>query len=152
LPHLACGIAGLRFGDHRHRHVHANSFDAPHCTAQARRGGTGPLAIRSPGAQRQRSGAVVESLNGLVAKKQISPRQLADYVITRVGNLAEAQRKSQGPQYFKGETPRIICCRGGDHVRRLRQLVGTFEATSQTLHSTYGVNLAVSAPTPVTCP
>ena len=49
--------------------------------------------------------AVVEGLEGkgeLAAKRQISTRGLADYVIKRVDDLAKAQNASQEPQYFKG--------------------------------------------------
>ena len=49
--------------------------------------------------------AVVEGLEGkgeLAAKRQISTRGLADYVIKRVDDLAKAQNASQEPQYLKG--------------------------------------------------
>ena len=40
--------------------------------------------------------------DGLAGKRQISTRELADYVIKRVEELARAQRQDQQPQYFKG--------------------------------------------------
>jgi hypothetical protein len=44
----------------------------------------------------------LEGKGGLVGKKQISTKDLADYVIKRVEELAKAQRQEQEPQYFKG--------------------------------------------------
>ena len=35
-------------------------------------------------------------------RRQISTKELADYVIKRVEELARAQHASQEPQYFKG--------------------------------------------------
>jgi WD40 repeat protein len=49
--------------------------------------------------------AVVEGLEGkggLAARRQISTKDLADYVIKRVEELAKAQKQDQEPQYFKG--------------------------------------------------
>ena len=49
--------------------------------------------------------AVVEGLEGkggFAGKKQISTKNLADYVIKRVEALAKAQKQEQEPQYFKG--------------------------------------------------
>jgi uncharacterized caspase-like protein len=48
--------------------------------------------------------AVVEALDGageLGAKRQISTKDLADYVVGRVKQLAIAQWSTQDPQYFK---------------------------------------------------
>jgi WD40 repeat protein len=44
----------------------------------------------------------LEGKGGLAAKRQISTKELADYVIKRVEELAKAQNASQEPQYFKG--------------------------------------------------
>jgi uncharacterized caspase-like protein len=49
--------------------------------------------------------AVVEGLEGkggIAARRQISTKELADYVIKRVEELAKAQNASQEPQHFKG--------------------------------------------------
>jgi uncharacterized caspase-like protein len=49
--------------------------------------------------------AVVEGLQGkgeLAAKKQISTKDLASYVVQRVEELANRQNASQEPQDFKG--------------------------------------------------
>ena len=49
--------------------------------------------------------AVVEGLGGkgeLGAKQQISTKDLADYVVKRVEQLAKALKGEQEPQYFKG--------------------------------------------------
>jgi uncharacterized caspase-like protein len=49
--------------------------------------------------------AVVEALDGkgdLGAKRLISTRGLASYVVSRVGALAKALNGQQEPQYFKG--------------------------------------------------
>jgi WD40 repeat protein len=49
--------------------------------------------------------AVVEGLEGkggIAAKRQISTKELADYVIKRVEALAKQQNDAQEPQYFKG--------------------------------------------------
>ena len=49
--------------------------------------------------------AVVEGLEGkggAATRRQISTKELADYVIKRVEELAKAQKASQEPQYFKG--------------------------------------------------
>jgi WD40 repeat protein len=49
--------------------------------------------------------AVLEGLEGkggIAARRQISTKELADYVIKRVEELAKAQNASQEPQYFKG--------------------------------------------------
>jgi hypothetical protein len=49
--------------------------------------------------------AVVEGLGGkggLGAKRQISTRELADYVVKRVDQLAKSLKGEQEPQYFKG--------------------------------------------------
>jgi uncharacterized caspase-like protein len=49
--------------------------------------------------------AVVEGLQGkggLAARKQISTKDLAAYVIKRVEELAKQQKQEQEPQYFKG--------------------------------------------------
>jgi WD40 repeat protein len=49
--------------------------------------------------------AVAEGLDGgagLGARRQISTRELADYVIKRVDALAKALNRDQEPQYFKG--------------------------------------------------
>jgi uncharacterized caspase-like protein len=49
--------------------------------------------------------AVVEGLEGkggLAAKKQISTKDLAAYVVKRVEELAKKQQQEQEPQYFKG--------------------------------------------------
>jgi hypothetical protein len=49
--------------------------------------------------------AVVEGLSGkgtLEAKRQVSTKELADYVVTRVDELAKALKGEQEPQYFKG--------------------------------------------------
>jgi uncharacterized caspase-like protein len=49
--------------------------------------------------------AVVEGLDGkgeLMSKRQISTKELADYVIKRVEDLAKQQNDNQEPQYFKG--------------------------------------------------
>jgi hypothetical protein len=44
----------------------------------------------------------IEGKGGIVARRQISTKELADYVIKRVEELAKAQNASQEPQYFKG--------------------------------------------------
>jgi WD40 repeat protein len=49
--------------------------------------------------------AVVEGLEGkgaLGARRQISTRELASYVVERVGELAKALNRQQEPQYFRG--------------------------------------------------
>jgi WD40 repeat protein len=49
--------------------------------------------------------AVVEGLRGageLAARRQLSTRELGDYVIRRVDQLAKALKGEQEPQYFKG--------------------------------------------------
>ena len=49
--------------------------------------------------------AVVEGLQGggdLGAKRRVSTRELAGYVVRRVGELAKALKGEQEPQYFKG--------------------------------------------------
>jgi WD40 repeat protein len=49
--------------------------------------------------------AVLEGLEGkggIAARRQISTKELADYVIKRVEELAKAQKGEQEPQYFKG--------------------------------------------------
>jgi uncharacterized caspase-like protein len=49
--------------------------------------------------------AVVEGLAGKgmpADRRQISTKELADYVIMRVDEMAKAQKKSQEPQYFRG--------------------------------------------------
>src|SRR5262249_34080213 len=49
--------------------------------------------------------AVVEGLDGKAMthdRHEITTKSLADYVIKRVGELAEKRRGSQEPQYFKG--------------------------------------------------
>jgi WD40 repeat protein len=49
--------------------------------------------------------AVIEGLEGkggIAERRQISTKQLADYVIKRVEELAKAQQAEQEPQYFKG--------------------------------------------------
>src|SRR5262249_39566300 len=49
--------------------------------------------------------AVVEGLEGKGAhagKRHISTKELADYVIKRVAELAKTQNASQAPQYFRG--------------------------------------------------
>jgi WD40 repeat protein len=49
--------------------------------------------------------AVVEGLEGkggIAARRQITTKELADYVIKRVEELAKAQKAAQEPQYFKG--------------------------------------------------
>jgi uncharacterized caspase-like protein len=49
--------------------------------------------------------AVVEGLEGkgsLAAHKQISTKELADYVIQRVERMAKEQNQEQEPQYFRG--------------------------------------------------
>jgi WD40 repeat protein len=49
--------------------------------------------------------AVVEGLEGgggLDTRRQISTRELADYVVKRVGALAKAAQGEQEPQYYKG--------------------------------------------------
>jgi uncharacterized caspase-like protein len=49
--------------------------------------------------------AVVEGLRGsgdLASRRQLSTRELGDYVIRRVENLAKALQGEQEPQYFKG--------------------------------------------------
>jgi hypothetical protein len=49
--------------------------------------------------------ALVEGLEGkggFAAHHQISTKELADYVIGRVEELAKAQKAEQVPQYFKG--------------------------------------------------
>jgi hypothetical protein len=51
--------------------------------------------------------AVVEGLEGKAGgadRRQISTKELADYVIKRVDELAKAQKASQEPQYFRGVT------------------------------------------------
>jgi len=44
----------------------------------------------------------VEGKDGFAAKRQISTKDLADYVIKRVEELAKQQNDNQEPQYFKG--------------------------------------------------
>ena len=44
----------------------------------------------------------LEGKGGIANRRQISTRELADYVIKRVEELAKAQNASQEPQYFKG--------------------------------------------------
>ena len=49
--------------------------------------------------------AVVEGLDGkgaMAAKREVSTKELADYVIKRVDELAKAMNGVQEPQYFKG--------------------------------------------------
>jgi uncharacterized caspase-like protein len=49
--------------------------------------------------------AVVEGLDGsgaIGAKRQVSTRELADYVVRRVDELAKSLNGDQEPQYFKG--------------------------------------------------
>jgi uncharacterized caspase-like protein len=49
--------------------------------------------------------AVVEGLDGKrakAAKREVSTKDLADYVVKRVGELARAMQREQEPQYFKG--------------------------------------------------
>jgi uncharacterized caspase-like protein len=49
--------------------------------------------------------AVVEGLEGkggVTANRQVSTKDLAAYVVKRVGELAKAQLQEQEPQYFKG--------------------------------------------------
>jgi WD40 repeat protein len=49
--------------------------------------------------------AVVEGLEGkggIGAKRQVSTKDLADYVVERVGTLAKNLKGEQSPQYFKG--------------------------------------------------
>jgi WD40 repeat protein len=49
--------------------------------------------------------AVVEGLEGkggIAARRQVSTKELADYVIKRVEQLAKAQKAEQEPQYFMG--------------------------------------------------
>ena len=49
--------------------------------------------------------AVLEGLEGkggIAQRRQISTKELADYVIKRVEELARAQKAEQEPQYFKG--------------------------------------------------
>ena len=49
--------------------------------------------------------ALLEGLEGkgeISARRQISTKELADYVIKRVEELAKAQKAEQEPQYFKG--------------------------------------------------
>jgi uncharacterized caspase-like protein len=49
--------------------------------------------------------AVVEGLEGkgdLAARRQLSTKDLADYIRNRVGALAKAVNAAQEPQYFKG--------------------------------------------------
>ena len=49
--------------------------------------------------------AMVEGLDGkgeLAAKRQISTKELADYVVKRVEQLAKTLNGEQEPQYFKG--------------------------------------------------
>jgi hypothetical protein len=42
----------------------------------------------------------LEGKGGIAAHRQISTKELADYVIKRVEELAKAQKASQEPQYF----------------------------------------------------
>jgi hypothetical protein len=44
----------------------------------------------------------LEGKGGIAAHRQISTKELADYVIKRVEEIARAQHASQEPQYFKG--------------------------------------------------
>jgi uncharacterized caspase-like protein len=44
----------------------------------------------------------LEGKGGIAARRQISTKELADYVIKRVEELAKFQNASQEPQYFKG--------------------------------------------------
>ena len=44
----------------------------------------------------------LEGKGGIATRRQISTKELADYVIKRVEELAKAQNSSQDPQYFKG--------------------------------------------------
>ena len=49
--------------------------------------------------------AVVEGLEGkgaMASKNQLSTKDLAEYVVGRVGALARAMRAEQETQYFKG--------------------------------------------------
>jgi uncharacterized caspase-like protein len=49
--------------------------------------------------------AVVEGLDGkgaTEAKREVSTKDLAQYVVRRVGELAKAMQGEQEPQYFKG--------------------------------------------------
>ena len=49
--------------------------------------------------------AVVEGLQGKAdtgAKRQISTKELANYVLKRVDELAKSLKGEQEPQYFKG--------------------------------------------------
>ena len=48
---------------------------------------------------------MVEGLEGkgeFGAKREISTKELADYVVKRVDQLAKAMKGEQEPQYFKG--------------------------------------------------
>ena len=44
----------------------------------------------------------LEGKGGIAQRRQISTKELADYVIKRVEELAKAQNAEQEPQYFKG--------------------------------------------------
>jgi WD40 repeat protein len=44
----------------------------------------------------------LEGKGGIAARRQISTKELADYVIKRVEELAKARKAQQEPQYFKG--------------------------------------------------
>jgi hypothetical protein len=44
----------------------------------------------------------LEGNGGIAARRQITTKELADYVIKRVEELAKAQKAEQEPQYFKG--------------------------------------------------
>jgi uncharacterized caspase-like protein len=47
--------------------------------------------------------AVVEGLEGKgTAKRELSTKELAEYVVKRVDELAKTLRGEQEPQYFKG--------------------------------------------------
>jgi hypothetical protein len=43
----------------------------------------------------------LEGKGDLGAKRHISPRELASYVVDRVGDLAKGLKSQQEPQYFR---------------------------------------------------
>jgi hypothetical protein len=44
----------------------------------------------------------LEGKGGIAAHRQVSTKELADYVIKRVEEVAKARHALQEPQYFKG--------------------------------------------------
>ena len=53
---------------------------------------------------------MVEGLEGKgTAKRELSTKELAEYVVRRVDELAKSLRGEQEPQYFKGRDAEGLC-------------------------------------------